>query len=61
MDSGHSRYPVARGDLDNAIGQVLVKDLMAQEWRGLRIEVLDMDGRRVDKVLATVVETCGEA
>jgi putative hemolysin len=61
MDSGHSRYPVARGDLDNAIGQVLVKDLMAQEWQGLRIEVLDMDGQRVDKVLATVVETCGEA
>jgi putative hemolysin len=23
------------------------------QWRGLRIEVLDMDGRRVDKVLVT--------
>ena len=39
MDSGHSRYPVARGDLDNVIGQVLVKDLMAQEWRGDSLDV----------------------
>jgi len=26
-------------------------------WRGLRFEVVDMDGRRVDKVLVTVLDT----
>ncbi len=40
MDAGHSRYPVARGDLDNVIGQALVKDLMAQEWRGDILDVM---------------------
>ena len=25
------------------------------EWQGWRLEILDMDGRRVDKVLATRV------
>jgi putative hemolysin len=25
------------------------------EWRGLRFEVVDMDGRRVDKVLVTTL------
>lgn len=39
MESGHSRYPVANGDLDNVIGQVLVKDLMAQEWREHTLDV----------------------
>ena len=39
MDSGHSRYPVANGDLDNVLGQVLVKDLMAQEWREHTLDV----------------------
>jgi putative hemolysin len=24
------------------------------EWRGLRLEVMDMDGRRVDKVLVSM-------
>lgn len=35
----HSRYPVARGNLDNVIGQVLVKDLTAQEWRGQTLDI----------------------
>jgi putative hemolysin len=26
------------------------------EWRGLRCEVVDMDGRRVDKILVTRME-----
>jgi len=30
------------------------------EWEGLRIEVLDMDGRRVDKVLVTRMPTSDE-
>lgn len=35
----HSRYPVARGSLDNIIGQVLVKELTAQEWRGQPLDI----------------------
>lgn len=30
ISGGHSRYPVARGDLDNLIGIVFVKDLLTQ-------------------------------
>lgn len=32
-DSGHSRFPVARGDVDNTIGVVHAKDLLDQQRR----------------------------
>ena len=31
------------------------------EWENLRFEVIDMDGRRVDKILATPLDEAGEA
>ncbi len=31
------------------------------EWEGYSFEVLDMDGRRVDKVLVTPARDAGEA
>lgn len=37
----HSRYPVARGDLDNIIGLVFVKDLLVQK---LRADLSDLEG-----------------
>ncbi len=30
--TNHSRYPVADGDLDNVVGQLLVKDLTNEQW-----------------------------
>ncbi len=30
--TNHSRYPVADGDLDNVVGQLLVKDLTDEQW-----------------------------
>src|ERR1051326_8158734 len=99
--SGHSRFPVARGTLDDTVGIVESKELLAAwlldgmlpvdefkelfkldnlpgerrdayqtlggflytqmgrvpgvaerfEWDGLRFEIVDMDGKRIDKVL----------
>ncbi len=41
-NGGHSRYPVARGDLDNLVGLVFVKDLLAQclSGQGPDLEVI---------------------
>ena len=38
-DNTHSRYPVADGDLDNVIGLVLVKDLLAATLAGLPLDL----------------------
>lgn len=42
-DGAHSRYPVARGDLDNIIGLVFVKDLLVQS--------LDMDSADLELLI----------
>jgi putative hemolysin len=34
IDSGHSRYPVAEGELDKILGVVMAKDLLAQSLSG---------------------------
>lgn len=40
IQSGHSRYPVVRGDEDNIMGIVLARDLLAQSLRG---DALDLN------------------
>lgn len=37
--SGHSRFPVAEGELDNVLGMVLAKDLLAQSLAGQPIDL----------------------
>lgn len=39
MDSGHSRYPVAEGDLDKILGVVMAKDLLAQSLQGKELDL----------------------
>ena len=39
MESGHSRYPVAEGDLDKILGVVLAKDLLAQSLDGKELDL----------------------
>src|SRR5690606_17522299 len=34
IESGHSRYPVAEGELDKILGVVMAKDLLAQSLAG---------------------------
>ena len=36
---GHSRYPVARGDLDNVVGVVMVKDMLGKRVTGEPMEL----------------------
>jgi len=38
-DSGHSRFPVARGDVDNTVGVVHAKDLLDQQRRSGAIDI----------------------
>lgn len=38
-DSGHSRFPVARGDVDQAIGVVHAKDLLEQQRRSGTLDI----------------------
>jgi putative hemolysin len=39
VDSGHSRYPVADGELDKILGLVLAKDLLAQKLVGRPLDL----------------------
>ncbi len=39
LNSNHSRYPVAEGDLDHVIGLVLAKDLLARSIAGEELEL----------------------
>jgi putative hemolysin len=39
MESGHSRYPVAEGELDKILGIVLAKDLLAQSLTGKPLDL----------------------
>lgn len=38
--SGHSRFPVAQGELDNVLGVVLARDLLAQSLAGQPIDLM---------------------
>jgi putative hemolysin len=38
-DSGHSRYPVAEGELDKILGVVMAKDLLAQSLEGQPLDL----------------------
>jgi len=39
VESGHSRFPVARGSLDDVLGIVAAKSLLAQHWSGTTIDL----------------------
>ncbi len=39
IGSHHSRFPVARESLDNVMGVVLAKDLLAQHWQGQPLDL----------------------
>lgn len=39
LEHGHSRYPVARSDLDDMVGVVMVKDMLAKRIAGEPIEL----------------------
>ena len=39
VESGHSRYPVADGELDKVLGVVLAKDLLAQSLAGKLLDL----------------------
>lgn len=39
LENGYSRYPVARGSLDDVAGVVLTKDLLTQSWLGQELDL----------------------
>ena len=51
-DEEHARYNTAGGMVVSLLGQ-LPRTADAANWEGWRFEVVDMDGRRVDKILAS--------
>lgn len=53
-DEEHGRYNTLAGVMMWLLGRVPREGDLA-EWQGWRLEILDMDGRRVDKVLASRV------
>ncbi len=42
LEYGHSRYPVARDDLDDIIGVVMVKDLLAKHMVDEKIDLVEL-------------------
>ena len=42
VDHGHSRYPVTRGDLDDVIGVVMVKDLLSKSIANEPIDLVEL-------------------
>jgi putative hemolysin len=42
LEHGHSRMPVYEGSLDNVVGYVIVKDLLAVAWEGTLIVLEDV-------------------
>lgn len=42
INSNHSRFPVATGELDNVLGMVLAKDLLSQSLNGATPSILDL-------------------
>ena len=42
LTHGHSRYPVARGDLDEMLGVVMVKDLLAKRMANEPIQLAEL-------------------
>ena len=55
-DEDRGRYNTLAGMVMLLLGR-LPQTTDAVEWEGWRFEVLDLDGKRVDKVLATALET----
>jgi len=55
-DEEHAGFQTLGGFMMNQLGEIPSAG-QHFEWEGLRFEVVDMDGRRVDKVLVAPVET----
>ena len=55
-DEDRGRYNTLAGMVMLLLGR-LPQTTDAVEWEGWRFEVMDLDGKRVDKVLATALET----
>jgi putative hemolysin len=60
--------PAERQGLYQTVGGFVIRQLrsiphagLAFEWGGVRFEVVDMDGRRVDKVLAMLIQKNGDS
>jgi putative hemolysin len=42
VESGHSRFPVARGSLDEVLGVVTTKSLLAQNWSATTVDLVPL-------------------
>jgi putative hemolysin len=58
-EEGRGRYNTLAGMIMLLLGR-LPRTADKVEWEGWRFEVVDLDGKRVDKVLASRIETPGE-
>lgn len=55
-EEDHAGYQTLGGFMMNQLGEIPIAG-QHFEWEGLRFEVVDMDGHRVDKVLVQQIET----